>query len=68
MSLHAQARYEVPEETARIARTVYTRGDAYIQLYDTFGTLFEDEEFAVLFPNDGQPALLPMRLSLVLIL
>jgi transposase len=68
MSLHAQATYEVPEETARIARAVFPKGNASLQLYDTFGTLFEDEEFSALFPNNGQPALSPVRLSLVLIL
>jgi transposase len=68
MSLHAQAKYEVPEETVRIARTVFPKGNACIQLYDTFGTFFKDEEFAAPFPNNGQPALSPMRLSLVLIL
>ena len=64
MSLHAQARYEVSEEAVRIARAVFLKGNAYIQLHDTFGALFEDEEFATLSPNNGQPALSPMRLSL----
>jgi transposase len=39
-----------------------------MELYDTFGVVFEDEGFAELFPKDGQPALSPARLSLVLIL
>lgn len=68
MSLHPQARYEVPDETARIARAAFPKGNPYMQLYDTFGVVFEDEEFAELFPKDGQPALSPVRLSLVLIL
>ncbi len=32
MSLHAQATYEVPEETARIARAVFSKGYASVQL------------------------------------
>jgi transposase len=68
MSLQPQARYEVPHETARIARAAFPKGNPYMQLHDTFGVVFEDEEFAQLFPKDGQPALSPVRLSLVLIL
>jgi transposase len=37
-------------------------------MYDAFGTLYEDEDFATLFPQDGQPAEAPFRLKLVLIL
>ncbi len=36
------------------------------QWYDTFGMLFADEDFRVLFPRDGPPALSPVRLSQVL--
>lgn len=68
MSLQAQATYTVPEETARIAHAVFPKGNLYLQLVDIFGTLFADADFEELFPNDGQPALSPVRLSLVLIL
>jgi transposase len=68
MSLHSQVRYEVPEETARVACAAFPNGHPYLQLRDTFGSLFEDEAFAELFAHDGQPALSPVRLSLVLIL
>ena len=36
-----------------------------MQLRDAFGTLFNDEDFAALFPSTGQPALAPWRLALV---
>jgi transposase len=39
-----------------------------MRLYDSFGLLFVDEDFASLFPEDGQPAFSPVRLTLVLLL
>ncbi len=68
MSLQVQSRYEVPRETARIAQAVFPKGNVYMELYDTFGNLYEDEDFASLYPNDGQSAISPVQLSLVLIL
>jgi len=68
MSLQARRSYTVPEETARVARAIFPPGNPYLQLYDTFGSLFQDQDFAALFPADGQPALSPMRLMVVLIL
>lgn len=68
MSLQVQAAYTVPEETARVAHAIFPDGNPYLQLYDTFGQLFQDQEFAPLFPTDGQPALSPVRLMLVLLL
>jgi transposase len=58
----------VPDETARVARAIFPKGNLYLQWYDTFGTLFKDQDFAGLFSTEGQPALSPMRLCLVLLL
>ena len=68
MSLQPQSRREVPRETARVARAVFPKGNVYMDLHDTFGSLYEDEDFISLYPNDGQPAISPVQLSLVLIL
>jgi transposase len=68
MSLPPRKADCVPEETARVARAIFPDGNLYMQWYDTFGTLFEDQDFAVLFSAEGQPALSPMRLCLVLLL
>lgn len=68
MSLIPRFEYPVPEETARVARAIFPKGNLYMQWYDTFGMLFADEDFRALFPLDGQPALSPVRLSLVLML
>jgi transposase len=68
MSLKPQAIGPVPEETARIARAAYPKGNIYLQLRDTLGTIYEDEQFADLFPQRGQPAQTPWRLALVCVL
>jgi len=68
MSMKPQPCYTVPEETARVARAIFPKGNLYMRMYDIFGALFEDEDFAALFSTEGQPALSPIRLVLVLIL
>ena len=68
MSLKPQVIGPVPEETARIARAAYPRGNIYLQLRDTLGTIYEDEQFADLFPQRGQPAEAPWRLALVCVM
>jgi transposase len=65
MSLVPRFEYPIPEETARVARMIFPEGNLYMRWYDAFGMLFADEEFRALFPHDGQPALSPVRLSLV---
>ena len=65
MSLRPQVFYLVPEETARIARAANPKGNVYLQMYDTFGTIFANHQFASLFPVHGQPAEAPVRLALI---
>jgi transposase len=68
MSLHPQPIPPVPEETARVARIAFPRGNLYLMMRDELGTLFTDADFAALFPTRGQPAEAPWRLALVTIL
>jgi transposase len=68
MCLPPRIEYCVPDETARVARAIFPNGNLYMQWDDTFGTLFEDRDFVTLFSAEGQPALSPMRLCLVLLL
>lgn len=63
-----QDSYTVSELTAEVARAVFRKGNLYLTLFDTFGSLFADPDFAAMFPNNGQPALSPVRLMLILIL
>lgn len=57
----------VPEETARIARQAFPKGNPYLLLRDELGVLYPDELFAPLFSSQGQPALSPGMLALVLV-
>src|SRR6516165_9755830 len=67
MSLKALPIPPVPEETARVAHVVFPRGHVLIQLRDTLGSIYPDEQFADLLPTHGQPAEAPWRLALVTI-
>ena len=68
MSLNSLPIPPVPEETARVARAVFPRGNVFMQVRDTLGAIYTDEAFADLFPTHGQPALAPWRLALVTVL
>lgn len=65
MCLKPEALDVVPEETARIAHAAYPKGNIYLQLRDEFGAIYRDEQFAELYPRQGQPAQAPWRLALV---
>lgn len=65
MSLKPQAICSVPQETVRIARAAYPKGNIYMRLRDHLGRIFRDEDFADLYPKEGQPAVAPWRLALV---
>lgn len=67
MSLRSQTVPPVSEETARVARAAFPKGNLYMQLRDKIGVLFEDTDFAGLFPTRGQPAYAPWRLALITI-
>src|SRR3954468_9495759 len=68
LTLHPQALYTVPEETARVARAAFPQGTLALRLHDELGRLFADQDFAALFPVRGQPALAPAQLALVTLL
>lgn len=68
MSLKSQAIAPVPAETARVARAAYPKGNVYMQMRDVLGSIYTNEDFADLFPKDGQPAEAPWRLALVTVM
>jgi transposase len=68
MSLRPHPIAPVPEATARIARAAFPKGNPYLTLRDTLGTMFDDADFATLLPVCGQPSLPPWRLALVTIM
>lgn len=68
MTLHPRRIPEVPEETVRIARAAFPKGNRYLRMRDELGTLYEDEDFAAIFPQVGQLAASPWRLALVTVM
>ncbi|GHO47653.1 transposase [Ktedonospora formicarum] len=67
MSLKPAPMPPVPEETVRVARVVFPRGNMLMQVRNMVGTMYADEAFANLFPTHGQPAEAPWRLALVMV-
>ena len=67
MSLPPPEPGAIPEETARLARTINPKGTLYMQIRDQLGIIYENQGFAYLFPTCGQPAEAPWRLALVCI-
>ena len=68
MSLKPEGISPVPEETARIARAAYPKGNVFMRMRDELGTIYHDENFAPLFSSTGQPAEAPWRLALVTVM
>jgi transposase len=55
MSLHPRYVPDIPEETARVAKVVFRKGNPYMKMRDELGTFFTDDQFADLYPKDGHP-------------
>jgi transposase len=68
MSLKPEPIGPIPPETVRLAKAVFPEGSTFMKMRDELGTLYQDEQFAALFPKEGQPALAPWRLALVTIM
>ena len=68
MSLHPQESASVPEETRRVARAAFPKGTLCLRIADALGIIYQDTQFAALFPRRGQPAEAPGRLALATVL
>lgn len=68
MSMYPQELGSIPEETARVARAACPKGTLAMRLRDALGELYQDEQFAALYPVEGQPAYAPWRLAVVTVL
>ncbi len=53
MSLRAPIVYCLPEDTARVARAAFPKGNAYLRVHDALGPIYTNPQFAELFPKDG---------------
>jgi transposase len=68
MSLRPNPLPPVPEETARVAQAAFPKGNTYLRLRDELGPLYDDRDFAALFPRRGQPGLSPGLLATVTVM
>jgi transposase len=70
MSMHETlfGDYPIPEQTDQVAHRAFPKGNLYMQIRDQFGMLYQNHQFAHLFASEGQPALAPARLALVMIM
>ena len=68
MCLHPELIPPVPEVTARIAKAAFPKGNRYMRLRDELGVFYNDEDFAELYPDRGQSAIAPWRLTTILIM
>ena len=68
MSLRPASPFRIPKQTARVARAAFPQPTLAIRIADALGPIFQDQQFAALFPQRGQPALSPARLALVTLL
>ncbi|NLG96741.1 MAG: hypothetical protein GX491_05215 [Chloroflexi bacterium] len=60
--------FQIPEDTVRVAKVAFPKGNIYLALRDKLGPIFDDELFKHLYPNLGQPAESPGRLALITIM
>ena len=59
MSLQPMEIFPVPDETARVARAAFPKGNIWLSLRDELGTIYCDGMFADLYPRRGQSAEAP---------
>src|ERR671922_1383621 len=69
MALRPQSLPPVPEATAAAVQAAFPKGNLYVALRAEFGTLYEDQLFADLYPPQGRPVeVAPWRLALVVVM
>ncbi len=60
--------FEIPTETAQIAQAAFPKGNGYLTMRNELGSLFSDDDFAMLFSPQGQTGQSPALLALVTVL
>ena len=68
MSLPPPLSAVIPEETVRVARAAFPKGNVFMRMRDALGLIYSNPQFAALFSHTGQPAEAPVRLALVLVM
>jgi len=65
MSLPAAPCDLIPEQTIRVARAAFPKGNAYRRMRDALGPIYTNPTFAALFSHTGRPAEAPAQLALM---
>jgi transposase len=60
--------FEIPVETAEVARAAFPKSNAYLLMRDKLGPLFEDVEFAALYAWHAQVGVSPGLLAMVTVM
>ena len=69
MSLRPEPLPPIPDVTAAAVRAAFPKGNLYVDLRAEFGTLYDDQLFADLYPPEGRPVeVAPWRLALVMVM
>ena len=64
MSVTSHFIFDVPEETARVARQAFPKGDnVYMKMRDELELTYHDDDFIELYSYTGQPAKSPAFLD-----
>ncbi len=68
MSLKSEPIGPIPDDTVRVARAAFPKGNVYMQMRDVLGAIYDDGLFAPLFAIRGRPAETPWQLALVTVM
>jgi transposase len=69
MALRPQPLPPIPEATMAAVQAAFPRGNLYVALRAEFGTLYDEQLFADLYPPQGRPVeVAPWRLALVVVM
>src|SRR6266850_4967135 len=68
-SLRPEPLPPIPDTTAAAVRAAFPKGNLSMDLRTAFGTLYDDQRFADLYPPQGRPVeVAPWRLALVMVM
>jgi transposase len=69
MSLRPEPLPPIPDATAAAVQAAFPKGNLYVELRAEFGTLYDDQLLADLYPPQGRPVeVAPWRLALVMVM
>lgn len=63
MTLQPQNTFSIPEETVRVARSAFPKGNLYMKMRDVLGTIYQDQAFAHLFASEWTTCRSPLAAS-----